>query len=425
LSGTSRKFDPLDAHLRAIAYRNGGVATLSLAIFAAVLWPTDALIFGGMPEVVRTLVWVRAALIVILMVAWLLMRSPLGPKRPTLILSTAGVLVMVMAGWGFGEIGGPQQPWIHLAHPALFFSILAPVRLRERTILVAALAIAICGGFLVPHPQYWHDPMSRVMLSFEASLAIMVIAVGHLAFRILRQSYYQARALDELNATLESRVRAQTADLQQLNDRLVRAREEERAFVSRELHDELGQELTALNLQLALTRNRFEKDANAIGPNLGELEALLARTRATTRRLLTELRSSVLDELGLDEALAKLARETEQRSGVRCSLKLETLPPLSPERATVAFRVVQEALTNVVRHAQAKAAEVHLRMRERRLELEVFDDGVGIAPERERAGLGLTGIRERVAGLDGTLTVGRREGGGTRLEVKLPLGGEA
>jgi signal transduction histidine kinase len=133
----------------------------------------------------------------------------------------------------------------------------------------------------------------------------------------------------------------------------------------------------------------------------------------------------MLDELGLDAALEWLARETEARSGVRLTLALDPHPPLSTDRSTVAFRVVQEALTNVVRHAQAKTAEVRLRALDGRLELEVSDDGVGLPATPANTGFGLLGIRERVNGLDGTLALGPRPGGGTRLSVTLPLGGDA
>jgi signal transduction histidine kinase len=419
----------LDEHLRGVVHRNARSASLFLACFAAVLWPTDLLIFRGMPEVQHLIAWQRVVVICVLLTVWILLGTRPGKRRPTLVLSLGGAVVLFFVGVGMGTLGGPSRPWIHLAYPALFFSVLAPVRLRERAILVGGLALALCSGFILFHPQHLGDPLMRVVLSYVSSLVMMVIAVGHLAYRILRQSFFQSmeleqvsRDLGELNATLEQRVREQTHDLRKLTDHLVRAREDERAHISRELHDELGQELTALGLTLALTRQRFNKDPQTIGGNLADLETLLVRTRATTRALVTELRPRMLDELGLAAALEWLARQTEQRAAITCKLTIDAPGELPQETRVTAFRIVQEALTNVARHAKASTASVEVHARDGELTLTVTDDGVGL-PEKEAkdAGVGLIGIRERVLTLSGRLELTSRPGAGTRLMVKLPL----
>lgn len=381
-----------------------------------------------MSEVQHAIAWQRAFLIVVLTTVWVLLGSKIGPKRPTLILSVGGTLILFAVGYGLGQLGGAQRPWIHLAYPALFFSVLAPVRIGPRTVLVTALAISLVAGFLLPHPEHWHDPMLRLVVSFVLSAATMVVAVGHLAFRILRQSFYQSlalekmsRALADLNATLELRVREQTADLRRLTDHLVKAREEERVHVSRELHDELGQELTALGLTLALTRHRFDKDPNSIAGNLAELDSLLQRTRATTRTLITELRPRMLDEMGLAAALEWLTTQTEQRAKIACRLTVDAPEALPHDTSVAAFRIVQEALTNVARHARAQKAEVTVRARDGELMLSVSDDGVGLPDKPKGSGVGLIGIRERVTTMSGRLDVESRPGAGTRLTVTLPL----
>jgi signal transduction histidine kinase len=427
LNDASKKFDE---HLRGVAYRNGRGAALFLAGFCAALWPTDLLVFRRMPEMQSTINWLRIAVIGTALAIHLLMRTRLGPRYPTLLLGLGGAIVMFAVGWGFGEIGGPDRPWIHLAYPALFFSVLAPVRIGARFALVSALALALCSGFLLPHPQYWHDPLTTLSLSFVASLVALVVAVGHLSFRIMRQSFYQSVELErastelaELNETLESRVRVQTRDLRLLTDHLERAREDERTRISRELHDQLGQELTALHLALALSAQRFAKDPKSIAGNLEEMQALLKRTQSTTRNLVTELRPQLLDELGLRAGIEWLIRQTEQRSAVRCALTADgALTDLSPDVSTVAFRIVQEALTNVVRHAKAKQVEVRLGVRDAALELAVSDDGIGLPMDGRPSGFGLIGIRERVATRAGRMELRARAGGGTVLSVTLPLG---
>jgi signal transduction histidine kinase len=425
LTEASKKFDE---HLRGVAYRNGRGAALFLAAFCAALWPTDLIVFRHMPEMQSTINWLRFSVVGIALAIHLIMRTRLGPKRPTLLLCIGGALVMFAVGWGFGEIGGPERPWIHLAYPALFFSVLAPVRLRQRIALVGLLALALCSGFLLPHPQYWHDPLTTLSLSFVTSLVALVVAVGHLSFRIMRQSFYQSLELErastelaDLNETLESRVHEQTRDLRRLTDHLERAREEERTRIARELHDQLGQELTALHLALALSTQRFTKDPKSIGGNLEEMTALLKRTQTTTRNLVTELRPQLLDELGLQAGIEWLIRQTEQRSEVHCTLAAEALDKLPPDVSTIAFRIVQEALTNVVRHANAKEVEVRLAAHNGTLDLAVSDDGIGLPIGERPSGFGLIGIRERVATRAGKMELGERPGGGTVLSVSLPL----
>jgi signal transduction histidine kinase len=427
LNEVSKKFDE---HLRNVAYRNGRGAALFLAGFCAALWPTDLIVFRRMPEMQTTISELRVAVIGTAVVIHLLMRTRLGPRYPTLLLGIGGAVVMAAVGWGFGEIGGPDRPWIHLAYSALFFSVLAPIRIAGRTLLVCSLTASLCIGFLAPHPQYWRDPLTTVMLSFIASLAAIVIAVGHLSFRILRQSFFQSLELERastdlatLNDTLESRVQSQTRDLRRLTDHLERAREDERKRIARELHDQLGQELTALNLTLALTQQRFSRDPNCIKGNLADMEALVARTRATTRNLVTELRPQLLDDLGLQAGLEWLVRQTEERAApLKCNLMADELSDVDPDTSTVAFRIVQEALTNVMRHAKAAGADIVLAVRDGELHIHVSDDGIGLPIDTPASsGFGLIGIRERVATRSGTMQLQPRPGGGTTLLVTLPL----
>jgi len=436
LTEGSGKFEPderlgaaLDAHLRALTHRDGPGAALFLAVFTAVLWPTDWLVFGGdMARVHGAVTWMRVIIIATSLATWALLRSRLGPRAPALILGAGGAIVMFAVGWGFGSLGGADRPWFHLSYPALFLTVPAPVHRRHRALLVGALATALVSGFLLPYPEHRHDPMVPVTLSFVASAGLLAVAVGHLSFRIVCQAFYQSRALErasrelgDFNRTLEERVREQTRDLRLLTDHLETAREDERTRVARELHDELGQELTALNLALALTQQRFARDPQCIRGNLAELESLLARTRVTTRQLVTELRPRLLEELGLEPGLEWLARQVEQRAGVRCRLSADGLAGLPSRISTAAFRIVQEALTNVARHAHAREVELSLAVRSGELVLAVSDDGVGVPAAAERSGFGLIGMRERVTTLSGRLELGARPGGGTTLTVTLPL----
>jgi signal transduction histidine kinase len=417
----------LDEHLAAVAYRYGGGAALFLAAFVGALWPTDWFVFRGMPDVQNAVGGLRLAIIAASAASFALLNTTFGLRRPVLILGAAGSLILFAIGWFLARLGTPDQPWIHLAYPALFFSVLAPTRLPERVLLVAALTLSLCSGFIGSYPQHFHAPLMGIVLSFVMSMSVMVVAVGHVSFRILRQSFYQARALEratrelaETNETLEQRVRTQTQDLRRLADHLERAREEERTRIARELHDELGQQLTALNLSLALARQRCTTDPAKVAGNLIDLEALLTRTHATVKQLVTSLRPLPVEELGLQASIERLGQQAMEHGQLRVRVSANGLANVSPDIGGIAFRVVQEALTNVVRHARARHAEVMTSVADGELSITVSDDGVGL-PQPRKNGFGLLGIRERAAMLAGRFELRPRPGGGTTLAVALPL----
>jgi PAS domain S-box-containing protein len=206
------------------------------------------------------------------------------------------------------------------------------------------------------------------------------------------------------------------------------AREEERTGIAREIHDELGQSLTALRMDVSWLRGRLAApEATAREPllaKLGEMVELIDDTIGRARRISTELRPGVLDDLGLDAAAAWLAEDFQRRTGVACQAAC-ALPPLEIERgaATALFRILQEALTNVSRHAAATQVNVDLHLEGGRLVLEVRDNGRGATDERPagRRSLGVLGMMERARRLGGTLTFTSAPGAGTVVQASVPL----
>ncbi len=216
--------------------------------------------------------------------------------------------------------------------------------------------------------------------------------------------------------------RREAAGLRELSASVVEAREEERRRIARELHDELGQRLTALKIDLTTLAARALLPAG--DPRVAAMQAMLDDTLASVRRIASNLRPLMLDDLGLNAAIEWLARDVSRRLGIPVHTRLPLDEPAVAQRtATALYRMVQEALTNVARHAQAKSVEVALQLQDGQLVLTVADDGVGL-PEQalQRAGsFGLMGLRERAHGLGGTIGVSARPSGGTRLTVRLPF----
>jgi PAS domain S-box-containing protein len=225
----------------------------------------------------------------------------------------------------------------------------------------------------------------------------------------------------------EDALRQSQRDLRELSARVLEAREEEKARIARELHDELGQLLTALKMDLSWMRERLPADLNG---KAAEMAGLLDQTVTATRRISADLRPLMLDDLGLADAARWLAEDFSNRSGIACRIEVsgdEALEAIAKSVSTAVYRAIQESLTNIARHAGAKSAWASLAAAGDEIHFEMEDDGRGIAPEdlTKLRSLGLKGMRERIAHLGGSLEIARAPRGGTRLRVRVPLRGLA
>lgn len=242
------------------------------------------------------------------------------------------------------------------------------------------------------------------------------------------ERYYTVILRDiTLRKQAEDALKESQRELRELSARVLEAREEEKAHIARELHDELGQLLTALKMDLGWLRERIPADSG-LAPRAEEMGTLLDRTVAATRRISADLRPLMLDDLGLAEASAWLVEDFAKRSGLSCQIDVpEELPELSKGVATAVYRAVQESLTNIARHAEAKSAWVMLAFIDGAIHVEIEDDGRGISPEdlAKSRSLGLKGMRERIAFLGGSLEIARAPRGGTRLRLRVPVRGLA
>jgi signal transduction histidine kinase len=203
---------------------------------------------------------------------------------------------------------------------------------------------------------------------------------------------------------------------------LVGTLEDERLRIARGMHDELGQLLTALKLEVAGLAQ--VATGPGLAPRIASLKALIDETIVAVRRISDDLRPLMLDDLGLNAAVESLARTAAERMDVEVTVRHdEHDPPVQPEVATALYRMVQEALANVNRHARATDVNIDLRVAGRHVVLVVEDNGIGLPADallRESA-WGLRGLRERVTLFGGSLTLDNAPGSGARLTVRLPL----
>lgn len=221
---------------------------------------------------------------------------------------------------------------------------------------------------------------------------------------------------------LESQTARQFREVQQLSARLVEAQEAERRSIARELHDEVGQSLTGVLVEMAnLSTLIRARDLDPVEVKAGEIKKLVESSIGVVRNMALLLRPAMLDDLGLVPALEWQAREVSKRTGVWVQVDAEGVSEDLPEEyKTSVYRIVQEALHNAVQHAEARRIVVTVKQEAKRLRVTVEDDGKGFNPARAK-GMGLLGIEERVSHLGGSFAVESQPGGGATLRVALPL----
>ena len=255
------------------------------------------------------------------------------------------------------------------------------------------------------------EEVSRRYEAFRAELQRLFFQTMLLGITVAVVVVIRLRVLERRSEEAEHQMR-------ELSQQLVNTQEEERKNLSRELHDHVAQVLTGLRMELG----RMERLSPLVAPVVAECKALVDEMFGTVRNLALGLRPSMLDDFGLQAALEWHVRDCMSRYAIDVNLQTHgDLDALPDKHRTCAYRVVQEATTNCVRHADAKKIQIRVHTNGDQLRVEVTDDGRGLDPRQRRRGLGLRGIDERVKELHGTMTISSVPTGGTTLFVSLPL----
>ncbi len=251
----------------------------------------------------------------------------------------------------------------------------------------------------------------------SASAVLSVALGGLLAFVTIRRIL----DLERISERRLSEVAQARAELQRLSQRLVEAQEEERRRVARELHDEVGQAISAVLVEIGRLESRLPADREEDRAMLADAHRLADRAVAQVRDMSLLLRPSMLDDLGLGPALKWQTREISRRTGILVKVASEeAADDLPDEYRTCIYRVVQEALNNAARHAKPSSIRVEVRREEQQVRVTIQDDGIGFDPSRER-GMGILGMEERVKKLGGVFRIDSKKGGGSIVSLLLPL----
>jgi signal transduction histidine kinase len=257
-----------------------------------------------------------------------------------------------------------------------------------------------------------------------AAALYLVILLRRVAMRYVRVKERETIELQEWGSELEQQLRRRNEELMELSTHLQALAEREKSALSRELHDELGGLLVAARMDVSWLEERMAANDPELRSRFARVQEALQSGVDIKRRVVESLRPTLLDNLGLFPALRWQVADSCSRAGLGY---VEHFPPveprLTPDAAIALFRIVQEALTNIVKHAEAHTVEIALEMQPEWLVLKIRDDGVGLPPERLRAlgSHGLAAMRHRATALGGSWRAGPRRDRGTEIEVRLPL----
>ena len=262
--------------------------------------------------------------------------------------------------------------------------------------------------------------LATTSTALVASAALLLLLI-RLGVRHLRSKELEAAERERRRAELEALVARRTEELSELSTHLQSLAEREKAALSRELHDELGGLLVAARMDVSWVEERVASGDPDVQSHFKRVHAALQSGVELKRRVVENLRPSLLDNLGLFPALRWQVADSCGRAGLKCT---ERYPPeelqLTPEASIAVFRIVQEALTNIVKHAHAHSVEVCLECRASWINVRIRDDGVGLPRPQPLRTHGLAAMRHRVNGLGGQWQLRAAPGGGTEIEVRLP-----
>lgn len=414
----------------------GVLTAAAMIVFTLAWWPLDLIVRSDPRylDVFATVRWRALAVESAALAAFL--GWPWARRHAIALAPLFFGAFLAGVGEGLGRLGGVDLGYLGDASLGVVPIAFVPMRLPRRFVATAFVGVAMLAGFFLPHPANRLAPGAAAQVSFVAFAVLFSLTVGELSTRVTRHAFFQRRALDAANAalatltdSLATQVADRTAELRTLAQHLDGALESERRRIARDLHDDLGQRLTALRYAVARFEDGFSPDDADAHARLEDLHVLLDGAASTTREVITELRPRVLDDVGLLGATRWLCARAGETGAASVSLDAEGFPDgvesPSSDVALCLFRVAQESLNNALRHSNARSVEVSLRREGARFTLAVRDDGDGFDPSRATQGFGLLGMRERLRAAGGGFELRAAPGRGTTVTATLTDAPEA
>lgn len=323
------------------------------------------------------------------------------------------------------RVGGFESPVFSVTLITLGFSILITLPLAFRFLLNLGSFMAATLGYSAFHVNQLSDHATAMAVQISMAGMFISTAVGHIVYVLVRENYYQRQHMAALkaeielrNESLEHEVALRTEEVQRANIALELAQENERRKLARELHDELGHRLTLLRQSIDSLARKKGNDLGSIGEQVGEIERV-------ARHTVSSFATHFDGRYPIHQALESMGQTIRQSGGPEVEWVIEPdRLDLSKSMIASVLRIVQEATTNALKHAEASKITISLLKQEQEVHLNFHDDGRGFDPENATSGMGLRGMRERTAYLGGTFQLESGRGHGTEITIAIPLKGK-
>jgi signal transduction histidine kinase len=423
-----------DAFARARTIDTARAVVLFIVLAAFLWWPVDYFPNRDDPLTLRvTLAW-RVCILILGVLTFAALSFWRFARAHVFTVVTVSSMAHAAALAGFlAPLGGIEEPWFHsaLLVPPCTLAFLTPIGARIGIVLLTTAASL--GAFFGVAPEHLAHPRAFTALGMVFFASVSSVLVGHVIYVLTRRNFHQARSLEERNVGLErdneslaERLAEQLDEVRRLASHMETTREEERRRIAHELHDELGQSLTAMRYDVDRSRKFLHKDPAKAEEALDRLSQAVDAQMTCVRRIVSEMRPQVLDDLGLVAAIEWLTRSLAEQTGLEIRFRAEPADiDVEHAAATALYRVAQEALNNALKHSGALSIGVTLRADGDGLMLRVCDDGAGLNPthaaatDRDRApagaasghnagssaSLGIVGMRERLRVLGGRVQI--------------------
>ncbi len=427
-----------DAYIAKVVRQYVILSALLMLLFILARWPLDLYVLpeDAVSAMAQTRICGLGVVLGTVVIFGLL--KPKGRSAPVTAMLCYATFAGTV-GYCFGRTGHDHAYLLANGSPLLII----PAALIPAEICARALGTACISTSLFLACEVGHPPESSMLLElaralFFASAMVFTIAIGEVSFRTTRTVFFERREaervrgkLAHLTEHLRALVQERTEALRTLAQHLESVQENERRRIARDLHDDLGQSVTAMRYTVARLRNKLQRPSDA--PNLlllEDLSAILDGTAQTVRAVVATLSPRILEEHGLAAAAEWHVRRTEETAAIACELhygvaNADAWEHVEPRVALVAFRVIQEGTTNALKHADATCLEVRLDLDDTSITVEIRDNGVGFEASRQRNGFGLFALQERIQSLGGRMSVDSVMGEGTRLRAHIPHRGTA
>ncbi len=414
-------------HARNLTLRNLQFTAVVMGFLTAGTFPTDVILFEIGSPVFTTLFWWRASIISSCVITLLLIRSfPWCRNHPDWLGVVSFSLPVLASGYLVGSYGGLESPLTYGIYTTPFLTVLLITPLGFRIAATMNLVILFGLAFFLPHPDYLNHPLAGAPPVWMTGVVATTVGIGHVVYHLLRINFLQRFALNRI-------VARQTEELRQRADALLSIQEENRKRIGQDIHDELGQLLTGLRMEMDRLRLVSQNPNTAPAKQdqiLQRSESLLNAVHDSLEGILNNLFPLSLETEGLNQTLQRMIHEMNHhlKADYHADSQVNLLS-LSREQALVLYRIIQESLTNVIKHAQAANVDVTLSLEQEENEIPMLhftirDDGQGFEVEQpSRPGaFGLAGLYERAKWLDGHLHITSAPGKGTTIQGRIPIG---